>query len=369
MKTLVLTLENEKEWNQLIAELPIDQQDIYFTYGYYFLYEYNKEGEANCFIYKENENSILYPFLKNEINSLGYQLDDLYYDIQGAYGYNGIITSSIEPNFISNFKKAFGNYCQENHIVAEFIRLHPLIVNMPIFEHDYELLKDRETVVINLEDDYLAIWEKKYSSENRNMIRKAQKLGYRIKIITNPTAEEIDSFIEIYIDNMQKMNVNKYYYFNKEYFENTFRKLSNNAYIFNVINENQETVGSSIFFKYGQYFHYHLSGKSNLSDNCATNFMIDKAVIYAKEIGAKLFHLGGGRSSLENDSLLKFKKNFSKNTVPFYIAKRIHNQTIYDEIVSQWGQMYSESNKTSNNLLRYRKVAYQNKESIKNSKH
>ncbi len=369
MASLVLTLKNEIEWNRLIAELPVEQQDIYFTYGYYFLYENNKEGEATCFIYKEDGNIILYPFLKNEINSLGYELDALYYDIQGAYGYNGIISSSLDPNFIRNFQKTFSNYCKENHIVAEFTRLHPLILNKPIFEHDYKLIKDRETIVINLEDDYSAIWEKKYSSENRNMIRKAQKLGYRIKIITNPTESDISSFIEIYINNMQKVNADKYYYFNQNYFENTFRKLSNSAYIFNVLNEKNETISSSIFFTYGQYFHYHLSGKSNLSDNSATNFLIDQAVIYAKGIGAKLFLLGGGRTSLDNDSLLKFKKNFTKDTVPFYIAKRIHNQTIYDELLSQWEKLLSESNKSSNILLKYRKVDYQNKQTLKNSNH
>ena len=42
---------------------------------------------------KENQNIFYYPYVEGKVNTLGYELDDIYYDIQGAYGYNGALTN------------------------------------------------------------------------------------------------------------------------------------------------------------------------------------------------------------------------------------------------------------------------------------
>jgi hypothetical protein len=46
--------------------------------------------DAKCFVYQKGSNITLYPFLINSVNALGYNLDKEYFDIQGAYGYNGV---------------------------------------------------------------------------------------------------------------------------------------------------------------------------------------------------------------------------------------------------------------------------------------
>ena len=69
---------------------------------------------------------------------------------------------------------------------------------------------------------------------------------------------------------------------------------------------------SSLILKSDYYAHYHLSAKSSSSkDNSITNFMIDETIKYLIKNNCKYLHLGGGRSNQKNDSLLKFKKNFS----------------------------------------------------------
>jgi hypothetical protein len=37
-----------------------------------------------------------------------------------------------------------------------------------------------------------------------------------------------------------------------------------------------------------------------------------------------------------DDRLFKFKTNFSKNTMPFYIGKRVHLKEIYENIKKEW---------------------------------
>lgn len=151
------------------------------------------------------------------------------------------------------------------------------------------------------------------------------------------------------------VKADEYYYFKKDFFFNTFSLLKTNVFLFNVFNSNDDVVCSSIFFHYGKFFHYHLSGRSELANNTVNNFLLNEAVKYAKEVGAKMFHFGGGISSDVDDRLLKFKTNFSKTRLPFYIGKKIHNQYVYDVIVRQWEENNSEMRlKYKSYLLKYR---------------
>jgi hypothetical protein len=103
MNWKILTLKDRDEWNNSIRALPIAQQDIYYTPEYYSLYENYGDGKAQCFVFEKDGEIALYPFLINSVNDLGYDLDDEYYDIQGAYGYNGVVSSIHNESFIDAF--------------------------------------------------------------------------------------------------------------------------------------------------------------------------------------------------------------------------------------------------------------------------
>ena len=96
----LLTLDNIEEWNLYFQRIPAEKRDIYFTPEYYSLYQNYGDGEACCFVFEKDGDVVLYPFLRNAITHLGYSLDKEYYDIQGAYGYNGIIASNHSSAFI-----------------------------------------------------------------------------------------------------------------------------------------------------------------------------------------------------------------------------------------------------------------------------
>lgn len=351
MKFEVLSLPNKKEWGALFSKLPIEQQDIYFTPEYYELYENNGDGKAQCFVFEENDEIALYPFLINSVNELGYDLDNEYFDIQGAYGYNGIVTNSFSTDFIDKFYKAFDEYCLRNNIIAEFIRFHPLLGNNKFSINNMQVIFDRKTVFLDLKKSYENIWKYEYTSNNRNMIRKAQKNGYSCQVITSPTQNQIDQFALIYWDAMKMVSADDYYLFNKEFFYNTFKYLNNNAFLFNIVDANNRITCSAIFLHFGNYFHYHLSGRTEIADNSTNNFLLNEAIKFAQSIGSKKIHFGGGRSTSPHDTLLKFKNNFSKSHLSFYIGKKIHNQKIYDEVVKQWETKFPEKKEKYNNLL------------------
>ena len=355
--TTIYTLNEKDLWKDAFNKLPSEQQDIYFTPEYYSIYEANGDGEARCFVYQSQNQIALYPFLLNSINRLGYDLNNEFYDIQGAYGYNGPSSSSNNNEFIAAFWNEFDNYCNTNNIVAEFTRFHPLLQNYNLTKNHFQTFLDRETVCLDLTLPYNEIWEKQYSTKNRNIIRKSITNGNYCEILTNPTDEEINAFVRTYEHSMIAVSADDYYFFNKNYYKQIFKSLIGNLYLVLIRNKEHEISCASLFFHCGKYFHYHLSGRSEHADQTVNNYLLDQAVQLAQKVGATKFHFGGGSTRNADDGLLLFKSRFSKDRTPFHIGKKIHNPSIYQNILYQWKKIHPDSfQKNSHLLLGYRNI-------------
>jgi lipid II:glycine glycyltransferase (peptidoglycan interpeptide bridge formation enzyme) len=351
----ILDLSEKISWRNYLNKLPVSLQDIYFTPEYYEIYENYKDGLARCFVFEENENTAIYPFLQNSINKIGYILGEEYFDIQGAYGYNGVLSTCTEPSFFDKFHSVFNKYCKENNVVAEFTRFHPLLKNHIFSSGQLSIIKDRKTVYVDLSETETEIWNQSYSSENRNMIRKALKNNIEVNICSSP--DDYKDFYEIYIKTMRDLNVSPYFYFNEKYILN-FRSLMPDNHKLILAKHNNEIIGGILLMTYKDYAHYHLScRKKEYGKFALTNLLLDFAIKYLKSTGCKFFHLGGGTTSFEKDPLFKFKANFSNHYADFFIGKKIHDQFIYDKIVNQWQELFQESYiKNKSKLLGYRDI-------------
>ncbi len=349
----IFSIQNSKEWNSYLAKLPIEQQDIYYTPEYYKIYQNYGDGQALCFVYQEDSNLAIYPFFKNSVNILAYKLENEYFDIQGVYGYNGILTNCNDDSFKTNFFKAFNNFCKNENIIAEFTRFHPLLNNYSFSEQNMTVLKDRKTVCLDITQSNEQIWEKSYSSNNRNMIRKALKNN--VEIIESKKEEDYLEFYKIYVETMKNVNSGEYLFFNEQYFIDFREHLPNNHKLI-LAKLNNEIIGGMILMFHKAYAHYHLSSrKSEFGRYALNNLFLDYAIKEAQKLGCKLFHFGGGNSTEEKDSLLKFKSNFSKDKSDFYIGKKIHNNEVYKNVIEQWEEKNpSKKESLKNVLLKYR---------------
>lgn len=348
----LLNLSQLAEWTRLLQSLSPQMQDVYFTPEYYALYEQNGDGKACCFVYEEGGDVVLYPFLINSINQLGYDLDDEYYDIQGAYGYNGIVTSSKGEGFIARFHECFDQFCQERHIAAEFSRFHPLLNNQELASPKMQTFYSRKTVKLDLSLPMDEIWMSQFSSKNRNVIRKAEKDG-----VTIIESQDYEFFRRMYDQTMRNVNAEEFYFFPAEYYERFKESFREDLMLCFAMYEGSPISGSMFMFS-KDYAHYHLSGRDkNYYKIAANNVVLCYGIQKAKERGCKLFHFGGGTTGADDDMLLHFKQNFSKDNGEFWIGKRVHNQKVYDSIVAQWKERYPESyehNKVK--LLGYREI-------------
>lgn len=317
------------DWNVALAKLLPHKRDIYYTPEYYSLYQNYGDGEACCFCFEKDGDVVLYPYLINSITKLGYKLNKEYYDIQGAYGYNGIIASSEDADFIASFWKVFDAFCQENDIIAEFTRFHPLLNNQRLASPKMKTFFSRQTVALDLMDD--DIWMHQISSKCRNMIRKAEKEG-----VTVEESDDYEMFRRLYDGTMTDLHAEDFYFFPKSYYDE-YKQTFKDESILCLAKVDGNVIAGSMFMFSDDYAHYHLSARDrDYSSYAANNLILWYAIQKAKERGCKWFHFGGGTTGNDEDSLLKFKKEFSKTLCEFWIGKRIHNLAVYNEIVEQW---------------------------------
>jgi len=156
---------------------------------------------------------------------------------------------------------------------------------------------------------------------------------------------------------MTNLNAEDYYFFPQAYYDEFKESFMDNSILCLAMLDSKVIAGSMFMFD-KDYAHYHLSARNRaFSKYAANNLILWYSIQKAKERGCKWFHFGGGTTGADDDMLLHFKQNFSKENGEFWIGKRVHNQVVYDQIVEQWKEKYPESYKHNRvKLLGYREI-------------
>lgn len=344
----ILNLADSKKWGEYLKRLPIEQQDIYFTPEYYRLYEELGDGKAMCFVFSKDNNIALYPFLLNSVNDLGYDLDKKYFDIQGAYGYNGVISSSYNPEFINAFYRGFDCWCRKTNVIAEFTRFHPLINNQSFSKSHLQVVFDRKTIYIDLKNGYEHILRNFHKDTRRRIRKAADRYHVEVKCFGNGNTQ-LDALTSIYRENMDRVQSIPYLYFNKTYFKFLIENTQNICF---AACREKKIIAFIIAFYNQYYLHAHLGG--TLTDYLKISpysLLFSEMVKFGQSKGCSFLHLGGGVTTKKDDSLLRFKMNFSDTTADFFIGKKVHDEFTYNEVVKQWQNKYPEKIEPCKNLL------------------
>jgi lipid II:glycine glycyltransferase (peptidoglycan interpeptide bridge formation enzyme) len=352
MSYKILSLSNKQEWKDYLNKLPLEQQDVYYTPEYYSLYENYGDGKAECFVFEKDGEIALYPFLINSINKLGYELDKEYYDIQGAYGYNGVVSSSYNSDFIESFYNAFQKYCNENNIIVEFSRFHPLLENQLFSSSHLNVIFDRPTVYINVNKPEKELWSD-LQKTTRKQINRCYK-RYQVKVeLFEKNEFDLNTFTNVYWESMKRVESNKYLFFNEKYFKQLLNQPNTIQYIASI---DDIPISTIIAIKGKRILHGHLGGTIKEYLNISPFSMLYWEMIKtAKKESLDFVHVGGGNTTKKDDKLLSFKKHFSNLQEDFFIGKKIYNQIIYDEIINQWKIKHTKSYKNnSKKILGYR---------------
>jgi Acetyltransferase (GNAT) domain len=343
MEFFVLNIKEKKEWNKCLKSLEKERQDIYYSPEYYSLYEKYGDGEANCFVFKDKSDIAIYPFLKNPIKKYGLCVKENYYDIQGAYGYNGVVSSSVNQTFIDDFYFHFNKYCSDENIIAEFTRFHPLLKNHLFSDRYIDVIKNRKVVYINLEEEFNEILANYKKSTRQEQKWGRERYKFELQVFEQDTSA-LNDFMYIYNQSMQRVDAINYMRFNKEYFCSLIK--DTNTALFFILYKGKR-IATGIVLIHKNYLSGHLGGTLNDFLSFSPNsYLYSEMIKFGKKRGCKYFFLGGGTSEDINDSLLKYKLNFSKKSSWFFIGKRIHNKIAYTNLQKEW-----ESSNPSNYKL------------------
>lgn len=325
-----ICLNNWEEWDSIVKSF--HDYDVYYLSGYVKAFRLNGDGEPVLLYFEGDGVRAINVVMKRDIGlfeKLSSVLEQgKYYDIVTPYGYGGFL---LEGSYTDRMHDEYVQYCEDNHIVCEFVRFHPLLKNHQNVEGLYHQTRLGSTVTMYTETPEI-IWQN-LTSKNRNMVRKAQKSG--LQVYWARDIDLIDDFMEVYNATMDKDNAETYYYFQKEFYESILMDLKQHALWF-YAKKDSEIASIAIFLFANGRMHYHLSASRKEYQSLApTNLLLYEAAVWASHNGYRFLHLGGGLGS-GNDSLYSFKKAFNrKSDTCFYIGKRIFDNEMYEYFVNE----------------------------------
>ncbi|MDD6647455.1 MAG: GNAT family N-acetyltransferase [Firmicutes bacterium] len=330
MTIKIYTLEQRQEWDQVVRSF--FEYDAYWLSGYVKAFQIHGDGEPLLFYFENDSTRGINVVMKRDIAGDKYFSNILpkgkYFDFSTPYGYGGWIIEGENNDELFN---EYELWCQNNNIISEFVRFHPVLKNHIYSERVYEVVPLGNTVTMDLSSPEI-IWAN-ITSKNRNMIRKATKNG--IKIFNGRFPQIYREFKNIYNLTMDKDNADSYYYFDQAFYESLLEDLPSNSQVF-YAELDDRIIAASIMLSANGRMNYHLSGALKEYSNLApTNLLLYKAALWGYANNCKTLYLGGGVGS-EEDSLFKFKKAFYRkdDLDRFYIGKKIFLVKEYKELIN-----------------------------------
>jgi len=312
-------ISSKQEWNRVLKILGCF--DFYHTYEYHEACSFYENSKPVMFCLElSSEKLIALPLLERKI-------EDNFFDGTSVYGYTGPISNVSNSGQYSNaYRKLILMIRNHDKYISIFSRVNILTTPTKIAT---ELFSEAgSTVFINLS---LTSKEQisQYRKNLRYDIRKLHDQGVNCNFVEHE--KELDSFIGIYNEAMENINADDFYFFPKSY----YKKLFNNSFgdakmVF--CKKNSDILAVGIFLFCNGIVQYHLgANNSKFSKSSGTKLIIDYIRDYAFKNGYKTFHLGGGYGGKE-DSLLNFKKGFSKKELKFFLIKEVINVKKYSDL-------------------------------------
>lgn len=171
---------------------------------------------------------------------------------------------------------------------------------------------------------------KAYRKSLKSELNQLRKKG--VVVVETTDKQDIDAFIDIYYETMDRVNATSNYYFSRDYFYNFLENEIFDSKLLVAKKENKVIAGA-IFTLTDKIMQYHLAGTSEeFIRETPMKLILDEARLNGNESSAINLHLGGGVGGSSEDSLFKFKSGFSKDFKQFSIWKLIVNPQIYDEL-------------------------------------
>lgn len=321
-----IPLADKSTWTKYVSQA--------FKYDFYHTWDYQdlvKNGEPMLFVCEDDENFIAFPLSKRTIPNTDYC------DFHSVYGYTGPISnvdfSELSDEFISQFQENLIDFLKEENAISVFAKFHPFFNQLRSIENMGGIMDNGRVVAIDLKQP-LEIQRKRYKKTLWKDVIKARGLGFTTRGMQSPA--DITEFTKLYNNSMDRIGASNSYKFNEAYFAGLIHSSQCNARLVLVDFQGKLVCGSVVTFTHGIIQAHLLATDSDYIKYSPAKYMNDEICLMGREMGMEYFHLGGGLGYKE-DSLLRWKLNFSDLTLPHKSWRFVVNQQVYNELVKQSG--------------------------------
>jgi hypothetical protein len=329
----VLSSENEEAWQAVVEEAV--QCDFYHLPAYHRLAEERGEGKARLFVYREGDHLVALPLLLRPIGELPWHVpgQEVWLDATCVYGYAGPISSGSEiPESVrSGFRSALAESLERSGVVSVFSRLHPLIPHRGLLAGLGECVPVGKTVSIDLTLP-IEVQRSHYRKDYKRQINRLRRVG--VVFSPDPDTIHLNDFIDIYRENMRRVEAEEYYFFDRGYFRGLLSALGADIHLFHCTMDDEILCGG-LFTSCDGIVQAHLVGsRAEYLELSPIKLLFDGVRLWANEQGATALHLGGGVGGRE-DSLFHFKTGFSKRAHEFAVWKWVILPDVYKGLVEE----------------------------------
>ncbi|MHB1042452.1 MAG: GNAT family N-acetyltransferase [Eubacteriales bacterium] len=332
---LLAPVERER-WLRELENLGEMKPDIHYIPEYCSLF--GDSGEVRLFVYREGDVSVIYPFILRKVSripGLEGKLNRELFDITSPYGYGGPLASpGASRQDINNFYLQFVKFCEQNNIITEFIRFHPLLGNHVLLAGHVDVKRASSVICIDLNMSEQEIWNG-YERNNRKNINKAKREG--LEVIVEEGPEHFNDFIKIYQKTLARNQAGSFYYFNERFYESVHGKLKGH-YLYAHTLRGGRVISTELLLYNDTYIHSFLGGTlEEFFEFRPNNILKHEVVKWAKKRGIRYFLLGGGYR--EGDGIFRYKRSFASGGVlSFYIGKKVHDHSAVSMLENEMGQ-------------------------------
>lgn len=291
-------------------------------------------AEANAFLwcFEDGGERFCHPFLLTPVG-----LGTNYNDISSIYGYSGPLSTTGNREFLNRAWNIFDDWCHNNNAIAEFTRFS-LFAGTQNFAHADTIIEKNRLCAISWLPETRASLLSALGKKTRNMIRKAEQFGLEGREIEPHRG--IDSFRKLYETTMARNAAPDFFIYDDLYYKRLLSLPQGELRLFGAFDKDQ-MIAAAIALSHGESALYHLGASlEEYSKSGAGNLVLFHMSVGLMSQGIKFITIGGGRTTLEDDPLLRFKKSNATSIDTYHIGKRIVNKEAYMEVVEKWENLY-----------------------------
>lgn len=278
-----LTTVDHKEWRSYVERLPEDIRDVHFLPGMMVPYEATGMGTGGLWVDEQGPEYMIWPLLLKAGEPTRH-----------PYNFGG-------PATTLDFLPTHTPECE--------CIFNPFLAHMQTGAVGFNVRHDKDVVWVDLTkpNDFRPTTRHEIKKSDV-IIEYAQSVPYNIEI-----------FASLYERAMDRLQAARHWRFGAQWFRTLFGAMPDCTALLLAREGDEVVAGCVLLYRYGTCY-YHFAASADKPPRGTNHKMVATAIEWARDVGCKRFHLGGGVKP--NDGLFTFKSGFSDLRLPVYKYKK-----------------------------------------------